>query len=294
MSARFWLMALGVLGGISVVSPSLAQDDESGSDEPAEEQSGDDGGSDAESAEASDAKDAKEGGEATEAGADADASPVEEAGKTYHFVGARYRALIVPQFMIGLFAEGGTTVVAHSFGGEFAIRKDGFEYDFGLWYAAYSMDPTPFKSKSDPEDAWELVESNLKVLYLTADFLWSHAFSPEVALNYGVGAGFGFVFGSLYRTQAYRSGNRYLPCVAPGNPPVPSSSGPLYCGNDNDHYPGYEEPSWSGGGSKPILVPWLAAQTGLRYKPHRRFVGRLDAGFGLTGFFVGLGADYGL
>ena len=48
------------------------------------------------------------------------------------------------------------------------------------------------------------------------------------------------------------------------------------------------------GGSKPMIFPWLVLQTGLRYKPHRNFVARLDAGFGTSGFFLGLGADYGL
>ena len=38
----------------------------------------------------------------------------------------------------------------------------------------------------------------------------------------------------------------------------------------------------------------LALQTGLRYKPHKKFVGRLDLGLGLSGFFLGVGADYGI
>ena len=67
-----------------------------------------------------------------------------------------------------------------------------------------------------------------------------------------------------------------------------------YCGTDNNHYGSYTEPSWADGGSKPIIFPWLVFQTGFRYKPHRNFVARLDAGFGTSGFFFGLGADYGL
>jgi hypothetical protein len=56
----------------------------------------------------------------------------------------------------------------------------------------------------------------------------------------------------------------------------------------------YEEPSWSGGGDKPLIMPWLALQMGLRIKPHRRFVGRLDFGIGIGQVFFGIGADYGL
>ncbi|HWZ91622.1 MAG TPA: hypothetical protein VNW92_22325 [Polyangiaceae bacterium] len=229
------------------------------------------------------------------ADANAGSSPVEEPGKTYRAVGLRYRAVIVPKFMMNLFGDGGRTVLANGFGPEFTIRKDAFEYDFAAWYTSYAMDPTPFKASSDGAEAWEIVESHVKVLYLTADFLWSHDLAPEFAFNYGVGAGFGFVWGDLKRTQAYpgagadtSTGAGFKPCIAPGNPD------PNFCGNDNNHYAGYTEPSWSGGGSKPIVFPWLVLQTGLRYKPHKNFIARLDAGFGTSGFFLGLGADYGL
>jgi hypothetical protein len=223
-------------------------------------------------------------------------SPVEKPDTTYRFIGLRYRGVIVPKFMMNLFGDGGRTVYVDAFGPEFTIRKDAFEYVFSLWFADYGMQDTPFKSSSDAEDAWEIVSSELKVVFLTADFLWTHQFSPELGLNYGMGAGFGFVFGDLRRVQATPPGPGfvagdpydYQKCVAPGNP---NSS---YCGTDNDHYGDYTEPSWANGGSKPIIFPWLVLQTGLRYKPHRNFVARLDAGFGTSGFFVGLGANYGL
>src|SRR5450432_190017 len=230
------------------------------------------------------------------ADAEAGGSPVELSGQTYYGVGLRYRAVIVPKFMENLFGDGGRTVLANGFGPEFTIRKNAFEYDFSAWYTSYAMDPTPFKASSDGAEAWELVESHIKVLYLTSDFLWSHDLAPEFAFNYGLGAGFGFVWGDLLRTQAYpgpgadtSTGAGFQPCAAPGNPAVGN-----YCGNDNNHYAGYTEPSWSGGGSKPIVFPWLVLQTGFRYKPHRNFIARLDAGFGTSGFFLGLGADYGL
>jgi hypothetical protein len=229
------------------------------------------------------------------ADAEAGGSPVELPGKTYRAIGLRYRAVIVPKFMMNLFADGGRTVLANGFGPEFTIRKDAFEYDFAAWYTSYAMDPTPFKGSSDGAEAWEIVQSHVKVLYLTADFLWSHDLAPEFALNYGLGAGFGFVWGDLDRTQAYpgagantSTGDGFQPCIAPGNP------NGAYCGNDNNHYAGYTEPSWANGGSKPILFPWLVLQTGFRYKPHRNFIARFDAGFGTSGFFLGLGADYGL
>ncbi len=229
------------------------------------------------------------------ADAEAAGSPVEQPGKTYYGVGLRYRAIIVPKFMMNLFGDGGRTILANGIGPEFIIRKDAFEYEFSAMFTGYGMDPTPFKASSDPPEAWEIVQSKLKVLYLTADFNWSHDFVPEFALNYGFGAGVGFVWGDLFRTQAYpgpgantSTGEGFLPCIGKGNPNA------QYCGTDNEHYNGYTEPNWANGGSKPIIFPWLALQTGVRYKPHRNFIARFDAGFSTSGFFFGLGADYGL
>lgn len=227
-------------------------------------------------------------------------SAVELPGETYRFIGARYRGIIVPKFMINLFAEGGKTVFVHAFGPEFAIRKDGFEYNLGAWLGLYNMDPVALKGKDDPTAAWETVSSEIKVLYLTSDFLWSHEFSPEFALNYGVGAGFGIVFGDLHRNQTRPESaadigdpDSWVNCTGPDDP-LGTVDGVDYCDTDNEHYGDYTEPSWANGGSKPLLFPWLALQTGLRYKASRRFVARLDLGFGTSGFFFGLGADYGL
>lgn len=287
------------------LTPAYAQDDteaaagdDTGGDEAADDASADGTEAGTEEAATDEGTDsapaADSGGEAmTVADAEAGNSPVELPGQSYHFVGLRYRGIIVPKFMINLFGDGGKTVYVNSFGPEYVIRKDGFEYDFSLWFANYGMSPTPFKAKDDPVDAWEIVESKIKVIYLTADFLWSNEFSPEFALNYGVGGGLGIVFGDLIREQAKPSNGNpnqdpsdWIPCNFPGDAPT--------CGNDNDHYNGYKEPNWANGGSKPLIFPWFAIQTGLRYKPHKNFVGRLDVGFGTSGFFFGLGADYGL
>jgi hypothetical protein len=235
------------------------------------------------------------------ADAEAGGSPVELPNKTYLFVGARYRAIILPKFMMNLFGSGGKTLLIHGVGPEFAIRKNAFEYNLSIWYAGYGMDPTAFKAKDDPARSWEIVESKLKSIFITADFLWSQDFSPEFALNYGLAGGFGIIFGDLYRTQARpgseaasdNTGAGFVKCSAAGDANDIYHMGG-YCGGDNNHYGGYTEPSWSGGGSKPIIFPWLALQTGVRYKPHRNFAARFDAGFGTSGFFLGLGLDYGL
>lgn len=241
-------------------------------------------------------EDASGGSDATlaDSGTDADTSPVEAKGKSYYFAGLRARAVVVPTFIIEAFGDGGNTVMGPQIGPEFAIRKDGFEYNFAITYTAYPMDRTPFKAPTDPDQAMELVESRIKVLYFSTDFLWGHQFSPVVSLLYGGSVGLGFVWGPLYRSQAYRGANgAWVMCNGPNNP----NNG--YCApdpqhGDKQHFGMYEEPSWSGGGDKPLIMPWLALQTGLRIKPHRRFVGRLDFGIGIGQVFFGLGADYGI
>lgn len=248
-----------------------------------------DGRDEADGEKTGDEKSADEAADAdVNAGSDAKNSPVEVAGKTYNFVGLRYRMIVIPKFMMTLFGDGGATAVNHAVGPEFVIRKDDFEYQLSLWYAGYGLDATPFKASSDPEEAWELVTSELKIIYATVDFMWSKPIAPEFAFTYGLGAGFGIVFGDLLRTQAYKSGDEYLPCAGVGDP------NPAYCANDNDHYPGYKEPSWFDSGSKPVMFPWLAGQFGFRFKPHRNFAARIDMGIGVGQFFVGLGAHYGL
>lgn len=235
------------------------------------------------------------------ADAEAGGSPVELPGKTYMFLGARYRAIIVPKFMMNLFGDGGKTVVVHGFGPEFAFRKNAFEYNLSAWYAGYGMADTPFKAKDDGEKAWELINSKLKSVFLTADFLWSQDFSPEFALNYGLAGGFGIIFGDLLRVQARpgsdsadpNTGAGFVRC-ANNKDAADTLKGGGFCDDSNEHYAGYPEKSWADGGSKPILFPWFVLQTGVRYKPHRNFAARFDAGFGTSGFFLGLGLDYGL
>lgn len=235
------------------------------------------------------------------ADAEQGSSPVELPGKTYLFVGARYRAIIVPKFMINLFGDGGKTVLVHGFGPEFSIRKNAFEYNLSIWYAGYGMDDTAFKAKDDDATAWELVNSELKSIFITADFLWSQDFSPEFALNYGLAGGFGIIFGDLYRIQSKpggagantNTGEGFVRCLNDMDMDDNDPSA-TYCDDSNTHYGDNKEPGWGDGGSKPILFPWLVLQTGVRYKPHRNFAARFDAGFGTSGFFLGVGLDYGL
>jgi len=187
-----------------------------------------------------------------------------------------------------LFADGGTSVFSHGFGPEFTVRKDNFEYVLSAWFADYGMDRTRFKAKSDGADAYEFVKSKMKAIYLTSDFNWTSQLSPAFGLNFGVGGGVGFFWGDLIRTEAYRDdGGNWRDCISPGSPNA------YYCEMRNGQY-NEKEPSWAGGGSKPIVFPWFALQTGARIKPHRNFMMRVDLGWALVGPFFGISGSYGI
>ncbi len=293
------LVALGALGA---AHPAAAQTEDQ------EKEWGDEDAAQKEE-EPEKAKDAAEGaGETPAAPADdgkvpADAPPIDEGGsdtakKSDGFdpsLGLRYRGLLIPQFVLNWFMDGGETVYVHGFGPEFALRDGNTEYVFSAWMALYDMGPVAIKGSSDDEFAWEIVESDIKSIYLTADYLGHAPLARGLELSYGGGAGIGILFGKLGRTQAVLGpggtageASDYAPCQAIGAPDA------SYCDDFNAHYNGYVEPNWFEGGTKPVLFPWLAGQVGLRYQPHEKFVGRLDLGLGVSGLFFGVGADYAL
>ena len=239
--------------------------------------------------------------------------PFEEENKAYRFIGLRFRNLIVPKFMLNIFADGGTSVNVFSFGPELAIRKGGTEFDFALSYADYSMDPFLFKGSTDGNDAWEKVSSSMKAVYLTVDLLYNIPLDPkgQFAILIGGGVGIGAIFGNLYRTQVHYTGadkanpdiddiTQWKDCAGPDPTLLDPTTGNSYCDNSNEHFKpagqdGYDEPSWANGGSKPFIFPWISLpQLSFRYKPIKQVQSRLDLGFSLTGFYFGLSAGYGL
>jgi hypothetical protein len=216
-------------------------------------------------------------------------SPAEKPNKTYYFVGLRYRGMVIPKFMMTLFGDGGTSLYENGIGPELTVRKDNFEYVLSAWYVNYGMPNTPFKAKNDPATSWEMVKSTMNALYLTSDFNWTSQINPYFGLNFGIGAGLGILWGNILRNEAYRGADGNLHrCAGVGNPDA------YYCGSGKDEQYNYKEPDWSSGGAKPFVFPWLALQTGVRIKPHRNFMMRIDAGWAVTGPFFGFSGNYGI
>jgi hypothetical protein len=248
---------------------------------------------------------------AASAAAAAANDPREDPLKSYYFVGVRFRDVVVPKFIMNIFADGGSTVNVFTFGPEFSSRKNGVEYDIGLSYADYSMNEVLLKGKNDGDDAWEIVSSDMKVIYVNIDVLfeaWKHP-SGMFSFMVGAGVGLGGVLGNLYRTQAYPDDptrlnredvSQWNKCNGP-TPGMHIDPGTMnsFCDASNTHYQingqDYREASWANGGSKPFIFPWIGLpQLSFRWKPVKQFAARADVGFSITGFYFGLSAAYGL
>ena len=301
-----WLCAICAgCAGLGHAEFASAQSEQWGGEEAAgdDEKRASEKSPDADKADEAKADEVKEEGAALTppaADAPADVEPEPEssqgAAKSGKLLGLRYRGIFIPKTVLNLFMDGGESVYVSGFGPEFSIRDDNVEYILSAWLAFYSMNPVAIKGSSDAEEAWEIVESNMKSVYLTADYLGHTRLARTLELSYGGGAGLGFLFGDLFRTQAQPLAggtegdpDDYVPCTV-----QMGSATDRYCDDINDHYNGYAEPGWFSGGSKPVVFPWLSGQVGLRYQPHEKVVTRLDLGIGTSGLYFGVGADYSL
>lgn len=282
---RFFSLASLLLCSSLVTSPALAQDE--GEEDPA----------------ALSEEDSLEDLDEENETKVAEAEPVEEEekaeapqdegkdGEVQLLMGLRYRGLVTPKFLINMFGvDGGRTVYVNGFGpeigGYWGKRGDGFMLMFSPWIAFYGLEPTPFKGKNDGDEAWELIESNMKVWYLTIDTMWDHKIIDRLSFQVGGGFGIGIVGGELIRNEAYITGPGdgevpdLAPCAGPGDP----LGGPLQCPADGNYGPSDRWP----------VYPWINFQVGLRYQPIDEFVARFEMGLGSAGFWFGLGADYSL
>jgi len=230
--------------------------------------------------------------------------PAEKPGKTYYFIGARYRQTFLPKFMLGLFVAGGPSSVGiPSFGLEGTMRKDSFDTTLYLTYADWTKSAFAFKGKDEAPNAWEVVTSDLKLITIGVDLLWGTDFNKSFSFQYGITAGLAAVIGDLKRVQGYvpagqdpENPDNVKPCAGVGQPSGAAvARGDNYCGNENEHYGDYKEPSWFNGGKKPNIYASFGPQIGIRFKPVKEFMSRLNVGWDLfAGPFFGINGSFGL
>jgi hypothetical protein len=228
--------------------------------------------------------------------------PFEDPHEAYYFVGAFYRHMFIPQFLLNLFTERSSGSDFPAFGAEFTYRKDGFSAIGSLWLARPEGNG-PFRANGDPIEDTEWVQTDMWAVFVSGTFLWSTSFTDWFAIEYGVGVGLGVIIGDVYRTEAYPTSgpdDGYVACAGPGNPDgrfcepgaVSVPRGQLQCADGMGHY-NCREGQWSEGGDVPNVVPWLAIpHLGLRFKPIKQLQLKVEGGFGL-GFFMGFSAAYG-
>lgn len=218
-------------------------------------------------------------------------------------VGWRFWVMHVPFFITRLFVNidpgwgGGTNIAT---GPEFVYRNRGMDIVLSAMYVGYNAGPGYFRGISENPNATERVQSSLFGIYVTSHFLWGIRIHPMFQIQIGGGIGVGFIGGDLYRTQVAPGGT-----ANSGNPngwqecTNAASIDPTYCGNpDNGHYlhsdgTRYREPNWAGGGSVPLVIPWLSLpHVAFHIRPHRYFDIKVEGGYALIGFYGGLSAHF--
>lgn len=217
-----------------------------------------------------------------------------------HWLGARFRGLLVPTFFMNIFADGGTTTYLPGAGVTYTARLGVVDLEPSLTFTSYNLGPTAFKPKDTPDTEWEIVESDLWGVVAALDVLYRVPISPAVELRVGAGFGIGWAFaGDLYRWQSYPESGQagdpssYLKCNGPNDP-----AGTFrYCNQldkDADRY-GAPDASWGDGGARPIVYPWLAIpQLGLALRPIPEVAIDLELGLTLNGLLTGTGVRFGL
>lgn len=242
-----------------------------------------------------------------------DTDVTEKPGKTYYFVGARYRGTIIPKFLLNMFVDEGATIYSNTIGLEVDIRKDNFSLIPSLTYVEYGTGDILFKEKGKPDTSnnWSVVNSGLKGIYANVDLLWSTKVHKNWDFEYGLGVGIGVLFGNLQNNWVYADPNgplkrddgvSYSRCqsITDQDKPTPTNGTPTcdpraHSNSTENKVGNYTEKFWSGGGSIPNVFIHLAIPSlGIRYKPRKDIEARLGLGFSLTGFWFGLSGNYGL
>lgn len=216
-------------------------------------------------------------------------------------LGWRLWAFYVPRFVVELFAHiepGWEGSLQPATGPEFVYRNGRMDIVLAGMFLGHSAPAGFFRGVDEPGNATERVRPNLWGLYLTSHFLWSIPFHKTFELQIGGGIGVGYIFGDLWRSQAFLDPmtNQYRDCETPGRAPE--------CMSDNNHYTNgstdpdtglpvnpsnaYREPNWFGRGYVPAVMPFISIpHIGLHFRPHRNFDLRAEGGWALYGFYGG-------
>jgi hypothetical protein len=238
--------------------------------------------------------------------------PYEDPKKSYFFLGASWRYVMLPKFVLQWFLDEAPAITATgSFFGEFGYRKDGFQVIAQVGWMKWNF-AGPFRAAGDPVEDTEWIDGKFNFLQGTAAVTWSTSFTDWFAIEYGVEGGFAGVVGDLTRSEAYhndKGGWTACPtyaadpgwppgvdrgmdsttfCETPMNPPTDSAS------ETGAHY-NVKAPKGIANKGVPRAVPILGPRVALRFKPIHQLVLRVDIPLPLFpyGFVGGIAAQFG-
>ncbi len=253
--------------------------------------------------------------------------PHEDPAKRYAFLGVKWSFMaLTPTLLKAYTVKVGPTVSnAKTFAAELAFRRKGFQVTGSLGFM-HLRAHGPFQLKSDPIEDTEWLDVNFKMLNLTTAITWSTAFTDWFALEYGLEAGIGFLFGDMIRTEAYKTANgKWGKCPAWASQttvqsdrlhfnddfPNPTPEQRRYCqipDGPADQVPPasntadmdgeqYNQKAKRGlfNAGVPHAFPILGPRLSLRFKPIHQFVIRVDVPLPIIPFGIqgGVAVQYG-
>ncbi|NUP08484.1 MAG: hypothetical protein HOW73_20740 [Polyangiaceae bacterium] len=240
----------------------------------------------------------KKDGSGTKEPKDKPPAPLDESPK--HWLGARFRGLFIPTFVMNIVGEGGTTTYLPGVGVTYTARLSVVDIEPSVTFTSYNLGPTPFKPRDTPDTEWEIVESDLWGVTASLDILYRIPVSKIFEVRIGAGFGIGYAFaGDLYRWQSYPEDGQpgdpstYKKCNGPNDP-----AGTFrYCNQldkDADRY-GAPDATWGDGGARPVVYPWLSLpQISFSFRPIERLAVDLELGATLNGVLTGTAIRIGL
>lgn len=250
--------------------------------------------------------------------------PYEDPKKRYIFFGAGWKFAHIPEWMLGGYGieSGPAVTMPAGFGAELAFRRSGFQVSANVGYTKMALDGA-YQLKGDSLADTEWLEGSFKLLNLTAVVTWSTSFADWFALEYGLEAGIGLVFGDLYRSEAVYQNGGWSKCDTWASQrdsgplfnedfPNPTAAEEMFCEPPIPDDPDDPPPSTNAAdeegahygvkakrglmnGGVPNVVPILGPRLSLRFKPIHQIVIRVDVPLPVIPFGIqgGVTAQYG-
>jgi len=223
-----------------------------------------------------------------------DAPPAATEDEPLHhwWLGAYFRHLEIPGYILDAFLDRAPEIANNGFGLVGTYRTgDGFNIEFGVGYMPLEFEG-PLLAPGNPITDTELATSDLGFVHLTGSVLWDIEFHSTVALEIGVGLDLGLLTGDMSRNEAYLDGTEFRPCAGPLSPPVtnPATMVP-YCNNvdvttdssdEGEHYNVVEE------AIPPLFAVPMLPHVALRLQPFKYLAIKGEVAFGIYAWWAGV------